>query len=270
LATRRCPTRHCPSQSTKDANGSGNARNSTATPNSAPKTITLPLIGNAAYQGYAPLKNPVNDATDLAAVLKRLNFEVIEKHNLNYAHMEEAILEFDEKLRQNPGVGLFYFSGHGVQYQGENYLIPVDGTRLLKNPKQLRYKAVAANYVQTTMEAVGNRVNLLILDACRNAPTFIRSLFRGEMTLPSGLGFMETTSGSLVAYAASPGGVAVDGTGRNSPYVESLMDWIQKPNLSINKVLRGVRNEVINKTNGKQSPGYYDELNEDFYFSRSR
>ncbi|OAD24048.1 peptidase C14 caspase catalytic subunit p20 [Candidatus Thiomargarita nelsonii] len=133
----------------------------------------------------------------------------------------------------------------------------------------LRHRS-AANYVQTTMAAAGNRVNLLILDACRNAPTFIRSLFRGEMTLPPGLGFMETTSGSLIAYAASLGGVALDGTGRNSPYVESLMDWIQKPNLSINKVLRGVRNEVVNKTNGKQSPGYSDKLNEDFYFSISR
>jgi len=183
--------------------------------------------------------------------------------------MEEAILAFDEKLRQNPGVGLFYFSGHGVQYQGTNYLIPVDGTRLLNSPKQLRYKAVAASYIQTTMEAAGNRVNLLILDACRNSPIFIKGLFKGEMTLP-GLGAMRATSGSLIAYAASPGGVAVDGTGRNSPYVSSLMNWIQKPNLSINKVLREVRKEVLEETNKKQSPGYYDELNEDFYFSRSR
>ncbi len=232
----------------------------------AQKRLAL-IIGNAAYQGYSPLKNPVNDATDLAKALKKLNFEVIEKHNLNYAQMEEAILEFDEKIRQEPGVGLFYFSGHGLQYQGTNYLIPVDGTRLLRNPKQLRYKAVAASYIQTTMEAAGNRVNLLILDACRNSPTFIKSLFKGEMTLP-GLGYMVATSGSLIAYAASPGGVAADGEGRNSPYVSSLMNWIQKPNLSINQVLRGVRNEVVKETDGMQSPGYYDELNEDFYFSR--
>jgi dipeptidyl aminopeptidase/acylaminoacyl peptidase len=236
-------------------------------PSTQPQKRTALIIGNAVYQGYSPLKNPVNDATDLATVLKKLNFEVIEKHNLNYAQMEEAILAYDEKLRQNPGVGLFYFSGHGVQYQGTNYLIPVDGTRLLRNPKQLRYKAVAASYIQTTMEAAGNRVNLLILDACRNSPTFIKSLFKGEMA-PPGLGYMVATSGSLIAYAASPGGVAVDGNGRNSPYVSSLMHWIQKHNLSINQVLRGVRNEVVKKTDGKQSPGYYDELNEDFYFSR--
>jgi hypothetical protein len=238
-------------------------------PPTPPQRRIALIIGNAAYQGYSPLKNPVNDATDLAAVLKNLHFEVIEKHNLNYAQMEEAILAFDEKLRQNPGVGLFYFSGHGVQYQGTNYLIPVDGTRLLNSPKQLRYKAVAASYIQTTMEAAGNRVNLLILDACRNSPLFIKGLFKGEMTLP-GLGYMVATSGSLIAYAASPGGVAVDGTGRNSPYVSSLMNWIQKPNLSINKVLREVRKEVLEETNKKQSPGYYDELNEDFYFSRTR
>jgi uncharacterized caspase-like protein len=231
------------------------------------KRIAL-IIGNAAYQGDAHLKHPVNDATDLAAVLKRLNFDVIEKHNLNYAQMEEAILEFDEKLRQNPGVGLFYYSGHGVQYQGTNYLIPVDSTGLLTNPRKLRYKAVAMNDVQTMMKAAGKRINLLILDACRKkTPTFIKSLFQGEMTLP-GLGFMKNTSGSLIAYAASPGGVAMVGIGRNSPYVASLMNWIQKPNLSINQVLRGVRHEVVNNTGGKQSPGYYDELNEDFYFSR--
>jgi hypothetical protein len=238
-------------------------------PSNPPLRRLALIIGNAAYQGYAPLQNPVNDATDLAAVLKNLHFEVIEKHNINYAQMEEAILEFDEKLRQNPGVGLFYFSGHGVQYQGTNYLIPVDGTRLLSSPKQLRYKAVAASYIQTTMEAAGNRVNLLVLDACRNSPPFIKSLFKGEMTLP-GLSAMTATSGALIAYAAEQGSVAADGTGDNSPYVESLMKWIQKPNLSINKVLREVRKEVIKETNGKQSPGYYDALNEDFYFSRTR
>jgi len=239
----------------------------TKKPSRPPQRRLALIIGNAAYQGYSPLKNPVNDATDLTKALKKLNFEVIKKHNLNYAQMEEAILEFDEKIRQEPGVGLFYFSGHGVQYQGTNYLIPVDATRLLRNPKQLRFKAIAASYIQTTMEAAGNRVNLLILDACRNSPIFIKGLFKGEMTLP-GLGYMVATSGSLIAYAASPGGVAKDGEGRNSPYVASLMNWIQKPNLSINKVLRGVRNEVVKNTDGKQSPGYYDELNEDFYFSR--
>jgi uncharacterized caspase-like protein len=144
----------------------------------------------------------------------------------------------------------------------------VDSIGLLTNPRQLRYKAVAVNDVQTTMKVAGKRINLLILDACRKeTPTFIKSLFKSEMTLP-GLGFMKNTSGSLIAYAASPGGVAMVGIGRNSPYVASLMNWIQKPNLSINQVLRGVRNEVVNNTDGKQSPGYYDELNEDFYFSR--
>jgi hypothetical protein len=230
-----------------------------------PKKRTALIIGNAAYQDDVPLINPVNDATDLAAVLRNLHFEVIEKHNLNYAEMGEAILEFDEKLRQNPGVGLFYFSGHGVQYQGTNYLIPVDGADLLKNPKQLRYKTVAANYIQTTMESAGNRVNLFILDACRRAPTFIKNLFKDEMILP-GLSPMKTTSGSLIAYVASPGRIAMVGRGRNSLYVVSLMNWMQKPHMSINKVLRKVRKEVVNQTGGKQSPGYYDELNENFSF----
>jgi hypothetical protein len=224
------------------------------------------VIGNAAYQGYAPLRNPVNDATDLANVLKKINFDVRLETNLNYADMEDAILAFYEKLSENPGVGLFYFAGHGVQHEGESYLIPVDAKRLLKNIRHLRSKTVSASYVLDTMKATGSQVNLLILDACRNAPSFVRSLSnRGELDMP-GLGHLPSVSGSLVAYAASPGGISKDGDGRNSPYVKHLMKWITKPNFTINQVLKKVRQGVLEETGGEQSPGYYDELTEDFYF----
>jgi uncharacterized caspase-like protein len=228
------------------------------------------VMGNAKYQGYAPLKNPVNDATDLAKVLEKLNFDVTLKTNLNYAQMEDAILDFYDKLTENQGVGLFYFAGHGVQYNGESYLIPIDAKRLLKNIRHLRTKAMSATYILDTMKAAGTQVNLLILDACRNAPSFVRSLYRGEMDMPVGLDYLQGGSGALVAYAASPGGISQDGVGRNSPYVKHLMKWIVKPDLTFNQVLKKVRRGVLNETGGKQSPGYYDELTEDFCFQSCR
>ncbi len=224
------------------------------------------LIGNAAYTGYIPLKNPVNDANDLANVLRRLNFEVMIYNNLTFSEMGDAMIEFGKKLSQNPGVGLFYFSGHGVQYQGKNYLIPVDATKVLTTPKQLAFKTVAASYIQTTMENAGNSINLLILDACRNKPPFIKSLFK-DIAEPPGIGYLQSTSGSLIAYAASPGGIAMDGEGRNSPYIKSLIKWIEQPNLSLTQILMEVRKEVRINTNKRQSPGYYNELNDDFYFA---
>ena len=228
------------------------------------------VMGNAKYQGYAPLKNPVNDATDLTNVLEKLNFNVTLKTNLNYAQMEDAILDFYDKLTENQGVGLFYFAGHGVQYNGESYLIPVDAKRLLKNIRHLRTKAMSATYILDTMKAAGTQINLLILDACRNAPRFVRSLYRGEMDMPVGLDYLQGGTGALVAYAASPGGISKDGVGRNSPYVKHLMKWIVKPDLTFNQVLKRVRMGVLNDTGGKQSPGYYDELTEDFCFHSCR
>jgi formylglycine-generating enzyme required for sulfatase activity len=223
------------------------------------------VIGNSAYAGNNSLSNPVNDAEDLAKALRGLDFEVIHRRNLNQQQMETVINQFMEKLGNNKGVGLFYFSGHGVQYEGENYLIPVGASRVLRAADQLRYKAVAAGFVLASMKAAGNEVNLIILDACRNAP--FKSGFKGDM-IPPGLTTMPTVPGALIAYAASPGGVAMNGTGRNSPYVKHLIAWMQKPQLSLNDILRNVRRAVHKETNGIQSPGYYDELNDPFYFNQ--
>ncbi|MDM8558256.1 SUMF1/EgtB/PvdO family nonheme iron enzyme [Candidatus Parabeggiatoa sp. HSG14] len=221
------------------------------------------IIGNSAYSGNASLTNPVNDAKDLAKVLRRLGFKVMLRQNLNQQKMEAVINQFGEKLRKNRGVGLFYFSGHGIQHNGENYLIPIGAKRTLSNAEQLRYKAVPAGYALATMKSADNKANFIFLDACRNSP--FKSWFKGEMAAP-GLASMPTVPGALIAYAASPGGVAANGEGRNSPYVKHLINWIQQPNLSINQVLRKVRSAVRKETYGVQSPGYYDELNDDFYF----
>jgi len=224
---------------------------------------TALVIGNSAYIGNSFLSNPVNDAEDLAAALRGLYFDVIHRSNLNQSEMETVINQFMEKLSKNKGVGLFYFSGHGVQYGGENYLIPIGASQVLRAAEQLRFKAVAAGFVLASMKAAGNETNLIILDACRNAP--FKSGFKGDM-IPPGLTMMPNVPGALIAYAASPGGFAMNGTGRNSPYVKHLIAWMKKPQKSLNQILRKVRLAVHQETNGIQSPGYYDELNESFYF----
>jgi WD40 repeat protein len=224
------------------------------------------VIGNSNYDGEAFLTNPVNDAEDLAKVLRKLGFEVVHQQNLNLEQMEKTIQQFGRQLRSRQGVGLFYFSGHGVQHNGENYLIPIGAKDSLNTAGQLRYQAVATGYVLETMKGAGNQTNLMILDACRNSP-FKKSWYKGEMIAP-GLTSMQTAPGALIAYAASPGGVALNGKGRNSPYVKHLIQWIQQPKLSINQVLRQVRQAVRRETDGLQSPGYYDELNEVFYFKQ--
>jgi len=232
---------------------------------SSQKRLAL-VIGNSNYKKDYFLTNPVNDAEDFAKVLRSLNFEVIEKQNLNKAEMERAILQFSSLLSDNKGVGLFYFSGHGIQHKGSNYLLPV-GVQPLKKSWQLPHKTITAQYVLDGMEAAKNEVNIVILDACRDFPSSLKETTKGEM-MPPGLSLVKPISGSVVAYAAAPGGLAASGgvEERNSPYVKHLMSWIQKPNLSIDEIFTNVGRAVKNETFGMQLPGYYKQLYEPFYF----
>jgi len=231
---------------------------------SSQKRLAL-VIGNSKYKKDYFLTNPVNDAEDFAKVLRSLNFEVIEKQNLNKPEMERAILQFSSLLSDNKGVGLFYFSGHGIQYKGSNYLLPV-GVQPLKKSWQLPHKTITAQYVLDGMEAAENEVNIVILDACRDFPSSLKETTKGDM-MPPGLSMVKPISGSVIAYAAAPGGVAASGVGeRNSPYVKHLMSWIQKPNLSIDEIFTNVGRAVKIDTFGVQLPGYYKQLYEPFYF----
>jgi uncharacterized caspase-like protein len=177
------------------------------------------VIGNASYPDY-PLRNAVNDATDLAGILRQLGFTVTLLIDADKATMERAIEAFTSGVQ--PGsVGLFYFSGHGVQIEGLNYLIPNRGR--FHEPSDVKYHAVLANWVLERMDNARMAVKFLILDACRNNP-FGRS---GTRSISRGLAQMDTVEGALIAYATSPGKTASDGEGRNSPYTAHCCDRYQ-------------------------------------------
>ena len=167
---------------------------------------TALVIGNGTYKS-APLKNPINDARDMAKVLRRLNFEVIEKINANKRNMVLAIDEFFKRLRKSD-VGLFYFAGHGMQIQGVNYLVPVKAH--VTSETDIQFEAVDAGRVLGKMREASNKLNLVILDACRDNP-FKRS-FR---TNRKGLAQMDAPKGTIIGYATSPESVAADGSGQN-------------------------------------------------------
>ncbi len=228
---------------------------------SAPNQRTALVIGNGAYKS-SPLRNPVNDATDIANALRKFGFSVILKTNANQRTMEESIRYFGKKLRSG-GVGLFYFAGHGLQVKGRNYLIPID--TVIETESDVRYEAVDAGRVLGKMEDAGNDLNIVILDACRDNP-FTRSFRSGDR----GLAKMDAPKGSLVAYATAPGSVAADGEGRNGIYTKYLLKYISNPNLKVEEVLKQVRIGVINETNEKQIPWESSSLTGEFYFASKR
>lgn len=218
------------------------------------------VIGNAAYETM-PLRNPVNDARSMSKVLRDLDFDVTEKENLDQKAMKKEIQTFGQKL-QKGGVGLFYFAGHGMQVNGRNYLIPVGAN--IEHEKQVEYEAVDVGTVLAEMDYARNRLNIVILDACRDNP-FARS-FRSTV---QGLASMNAPSGTLIAYATAPGSVAVDGDGENGVYTGELIKAMQTPGLKIEDVFKQVRSAVRELTEGKQTPWESSSLEGDFYFTNS-
>ncbi len=208
------------------------------------KRVAL-IIGNADYK-FAPLKNPVNDAEDMKTSIKKLGFDVIFLKNASYKSMDLGIKNFKKKLG-NDIIGLFYFSGHGVQYDGMNYMIPAD----ISEPtvSAIKYKSIPIEYVLSNMEETNNQVNIIVLDACRNNP-----FKNGTRAVRKGLAQITAPSGSLIAYATSPGEVAEDGVGRNSPYTKYLKKFILDQDLYLEEIFKKVRNAVQKETKKRQTP----------------
>ncbi|HEV7682047.1 MAG TPA: caspase family protein [Pyrinomonadaceae bacterium] len=229
-----------------------------AQPNAQQRRIAL-VLGNGAYQNVAGLKNPPNDATLLAATLRKLGFEVTVGTDKSQREMKQLIREFGQRLRGGGGVGLFYFAGHGVQARGHNYLIPVDAD--IQTEADLEDVAVDVNYVLNMMDDAQNALNIAILDACRNNP-FARS-FRSAQ---EGLAQVKAPTGTLIAYATSPDSVAADGGGANSPYAEELTKQIQVSGVLLETMFRRVAEQVSSRSGGRQEPWYSANVKGDFYF----
>ena len=211
----------------------------------AAKRVAL-VIGNGGYMHAGRLANPANDARDMGRVLRSLGFEVIEKVDAGKRVMIESVREFGNKLRR-ADIGLFFYAGHGMQIKGSNYLLPVDA-----NPgteSDVEYDGVNAGRIMGKMEEAGNKLNIVILDACRNNP-FKRS-FRSST---NGLARMDAPKGSLIAYATGPGSVAADGQGRNGLYTGLLLKNLARKDLSVRDVFRETGLAVMDASGDKQIP----------------
>jgi uncharacterized caspase-like protein len=231
---------------------------SVSTPAPAAEARFALLIGNGAYQHAPNLQNAVNDATDLEQTLKALGFQVATLTNGDRRAMEESINRFVSSLE--PGsVGLFHFSGHGLQVEQENYLIPVDFE--LKDEPSVKYDAYSASKLHDRMARSGSRLNIVILDACRN------NGFSTSRSGSGGLAAMHAARGSFVAFATAPGATASDNPGgRNGLFTSYLLEALRKPGLKLDEVFNQVREDVYTASGSKQLAWSSSSVIGDFYF----
>lgn len=222
----------------------------------AQSTRVALVIGNAAYPGVAALKNPANDANDIAAKLRRLNFDVTLKTNVGLKDMLRTLTAFGNKVQSGSEVLIFY-AGHGMQVKGKNYLIPIDAE--IGNETAVSSEAVD---VDQLLDKLANaRLSMVILDACRNNPFERR--FRGY---GQGLAQINAPTGTLIAYSTAPGKVASDGDGRNGLYTQELLAAIDLPGFRVEDVFKRVRVNVVKKSGETQTPWESSSLTGDFYF----
>jgi len=233
-----------------------------AAPAFAEKRVAL-VIGNSAYRNVGRLENPANDAKLLSDTLRALGFTLVgggAQLDLDKPAFDRTVQAFGAALA-GADVGLFYYAGHGVQVRGENYLIPVDA-----NPTKeadVDFQMLDTNLVLRQMEGAGTKLNIVILDACRNNPFGGRSLAVGRARdaendrmrdTGGGLAQMQAPEGTLISFATQPGSVAQDGADGNSPYARALADTIRKPGLGIFDAFNQIGLQVKRATKGVQQP----------------
>jgi len=212
------------------------------------------VIGNGAYGSVAKLKNPVNDASDMANALKGLGFKVDLIKDAGLDAMENAVIRLGNNLGQSPGAyGFFFYAGHGVQSNGINYLIPVDAD--IKSESFLKNRALAMQEVLDTLQQAGNGLNVIVLDACRDNPfSWARGGTRGLSVVGS------QPSGSIIVYATSAGSTAQDGTGRNGLFTSQLLGNIRTPGLEIKDVFNKTGADVMAASGNKQIPAVFTQF----------
>jgi len=235
---------------------------SSSTP--ANQSLMALVIGNTEYE-FAPLANPINDATDIAKVLRKIGFNVILKTDLDQVAMGTAIRQFTARLSKQ-SVGLFYFAGHGTQVDGRNYLLPIDNSKIGDKQDLAAYAIDVNLHVLSRMEENNSHLNVVILDACRDNP--YRSVSRGA---DRGLALIQSRLGSIIAFATSPGKTAADVSAgqRNGLYTKYLLKGLKrahKTHQRIDDMLMQVGNGVTQESRRDQEPWYNASLRAPFCF----
>lgn len=232
-------------------------------PAAAEPRIAL-VIGNGNYgTSFSKLPNPPNDARLISKSLTDAGFKVITVIDADQKKMKRAFTDFGKLLSDagSDAVGLFYYAGHGVQVNGANYLIPTGAK--IDSEADVDMEAVNADWVLQQMEFAGNRMNIIVLDACRNNP-----LPAGKRSAEKGLARMDAPRGSFLAYSTAPGATAVDGKGSNSPYSQALANAIENTHVPLEQLFRQVRVDVMSATSEEQVPWDASSLTGEFYFKR--
>jgi hypothetical protein len=219
------------------------------------------VIGNADYNEGSPLKNPGNDADDIARKLEDNGFVVTKLIDADFKEMRSELKRF-AKAAQDQAVALLFFAGHGVQVDGVNYLIAIDTP--LDDQTDVEHGALSLDEVIRRMEKADAATNIIILDACRDNPWDRK--WRGK---PQGLAPIYAPKGTLIAFATSPGQVASDGKGRNGAYTTALLTHIDAPDVPIEAMFKRVRNSLSAATNRKQISWEHTSLAGEFYFNLS-
>lgn len=219
------------------------------TPAFAETRIAL-VIGNSSYSHVPKLDNPANDAKLMARTLKSVGFELVgggPQLNLDKEHFDSVVQKFGRRTR-GADVALFYYAGHGLQANGANYLVPVDANPVRQ--ADMQFQMLNASLVLQELEESGTKLNIIILDACRNNP-FAGSKLR---SMVGGLAQMRAPEGTVISYATQPGNVAQDGTNGHSPYTRALATMISRPGLHLFDTFNQVGLAVKRATNGEQEP----------------
>jgi peptidoglycan hydrolase-like protein with peptidoglycan-binding domain len=229
------------------------------------------VIGNATYDHASTLRNPINDARDIAATLKNLGFEVIVGTDLDQRAFASMIDQFGRML-DGADVGLFFYAGHGLQVNDKNYLVSTRAK--LENEFLIPAETVELDAVIRLMES-RSRINLVFLDACRNNPLADRLrqnlvAANRSVSLGRGLARIEPTGrDTLIAFAAAPGQEAADGRDRNSPFTAALLDHMPKPGVEVSVMLKEVTAQVRRETHNAQRPQQLSDMSRTFYFAKA-
>ena len=238
------------------------------------------MIGNSTYKSVPALTNPQKDAEAIAASLRNIGFETVTlASNATREKLLDALRDFTKEA-EKADWAVVYYAGHGIEVNGQNYLIPVDAK--LATDRDIQFEAVPLDQVMASLEGA-KKLKLVLLDACRDNPFMpqMRKTVASDMPAAStaggnvgtrsigrGLGEVKVQGASLVVFAAKHGQTALDGEGGNSPFAVAMVQRIATPGVEINKIFRLVRDDVMEATAGRQEPYTYGSLpgKEDFFF----